>query len=108
LTLDEAAEVLRQIEATKIPSLSRDVLRYAVRYSRLRVDWLFADGDRRREIDAARSAAHTAFIDACNILARNMAQSGEDASWRVDLGQDRKSLGDFACLVHTLLGLRAR
>lgn len=59
-------------------------------------------------MDAGRTRAHNAFIDACNILSRQMARPGEDVAWRARLRSDRKILGDFACYLHCLLGLKAR
>jgi hypothetical protein len=37
-----------------------------------------------------------------------MKKAGEDDSWRIKLGTDRKRIGDFACLVHALIGIEAR
>ena len=59
-------------------------------------------------MDPERTRAHNALIDCCNILSRNMRTAGEDNSWRVALGDDRKAIGDFACLLHCLLGISAR
>jgi hypothetical protein len=79
-----------------------------VRYARIRTDWRLSDPETRRSMDATRTAAHNALIDACNILSRNMAQHGESIAWRKRLGDDRKVIGDFACHLHCLLGLEAR
>ena len=49
-----------------------------------------------------------ALIASCDILARNMAHRGENDLWRIQRGQDRKDIGDFACLLHAMLGLAAR
>ncbi len=37
-----------------------------------------------------------------------MAKAGEDVAWRTVLGEDRKNIGDFACYLHCILGLRSR
>jgi len=37
-----------------------------------------------------------------------MGKAGEDNSWRMKLGDDRKDLGDFACYLHCLLGILSR
>ena len=55
-----------------------------------------------------RRSAHNVFIDACNIMSRNMIKNGEDASWRKELGDDRKVIGDFACYISFVLGIKAR
>jgi hypothetical protein len=93
--------------ATVLLKLENDLLARAVRYARVRTDWQLADYDRRREIDDSRTAAHNALIDACNILSRAVSERGKDISWRAQLGQDRKSIGDFACYLPCLLGLLA-
>jgi hypothetical protein len=104
---DTAYGLYRQIEATKLARFKNELLTMAVRYARLRTDWQLADLQSRREIDRHRTAVHDALIDACNILSRNMTESGEDSSWRASLN-DRKEIGDFACYVHCFLGLAAR
>ena len=37
-----------------------------------------------------------------------MAKVGEDIEWRREVGDDRKTIGDFACLLHCVLGIQAR
>ena len=108
MDFDMAQKVYRQIETTKLVQLKEDLIRLAVRYARVRTDWLLADTEKRREMDKHRTSIHEAFIDACNILSRNMAKEGEDVSWKASLGDDRKGVGDFACYLHCILGLLAR
>jgi hypothetical protein len=104
---DTARRLYRQIEATKLVELKKELLTFAVRYARLRTDWQLADVDERKGMDSHRTATHDALIDACNVLSRNMAKAGEDASWRATMS-DRKEIGDFACYIHCLIGLAAR
>lgn len=106
--LDEIRKIYAQMRATQYQSLLDDLIKAAVSYARIRVDWQLADQEKRREMDDLRSRAHTAFIDACNILSRNMRNVGEDNSWRAQIGQDRQAIGDFACYLHCLLGIMAR
>lgn len=106
--MDETRTVYTAIIKSWLVDLREDLFATAVRYARLRTDWQLADPERRTEIDAALSIAHTAFIDSCDILSRNMALHGEDNSWRDRIGMDRRSIGDFACRLHCLLGLLAR
>jgi hypothetical protein len=73
-----------------------------------RTDWYLADQEQRAEMDRIRTSAHTAFIDTCNILGRQMAAAGESAEWRTALGADRREIGDFACYVVLFVGLSAR
>jgi len=104
----EACVIWKQICESKLTDLRQDLLELAIRYARMRVDYFLADAERQRFLGSDRSACHNAFICSCDILARNMNQHGEDASWRKRLGNDRKVIGDFACLLHALLGIAAR
>lgn len=96
------------LSASTHQTLYQSFLNKAVRYSRLRVDWYLASHEERIEMDEERTRAHNAFISACDILSRNMAEAGEDNSWRAEIGSDRKDIGDFACMIHAVLGIRAR
>jgi hypothetical protein len=100
--------VLSTIEASRDKALFLDVVARAVRYARLRTDCALGSSAERRDMDLIRTAAHDAFIDALNILSREMRAAGEDNSWRATLGNDRRILGDVACYLHLVLGLRAR
>jgi len=108
MTLDEAGRIHRALVVSRWDTLVDDLIAAAIRYARLRTDWMVADQDGRRAMDDERTRAHDAFIDCCAILARNMEKDGEDASWHRRIGNDRKTIGDFACLLHCLLGLQAR
>jgi hypothetical protein len=37
-----------------------------------------------------------------------MVKAGDDATWRKLIGDDRQEIGDWACHVHTYLGIQAR
>jgi len=105
---NSARQLLDAIQASKQHSLRDELIKTAVRYARLRCDWYLGDLEQRVQIDQNRTLAHNVFIDACNILARNMQQAGEDISWRRSLGTDRKLIGDFACYLHCLIGIDGR
>lgn len=96
------------IKSSKHQGLSDSLLKSAVRYARIRVDWLLSDNEQRADMEVERTSAHNAFISQCDILARNMANSDEDATWRKEIGTDRKDIGDFACLLHAVMGIIAR
>jgi hypothetical protein len=96
------------IEESKLTELRNSLYEYAVRYSRLRVDQLLVNAEQGKMLDEERTRKHNAFIDACNILSRNMIKNGEDAHWREELGNDRKMMGDFACYINYVLGIKAR
>ena len=103
-----AVQIWGQIKSTMLTDLKQDLIDGAVRYARIRVDWLLAPPENQQSIGHDRSACHNAFIVACDILSRNMAKQGEDATWRKTLGEDRKRIGDFACYLHCRLGISAR
>lgn len=108
MNADTAARAFEAVQGSSLDDLRDALLASAVRYAHLRVQWELAEPAQRREIDESRTRAHNVFIDDCNILARNQVKAGEDARWRNLLGEDRRDIGDFACHIHLLLGLRAR
>ena len=108
MTLSEATEIFETISNTKHKTLFNSLLKSAIRYSKYRVDWYFMSPKEQSMIDQDRTIAHNAFIDACNILSRNMKEAGEDNSWRQKLGSDRKDIGDFACILTTIIGIKSR
>jgi len=104
----EAREISTSIFGTSLSPLADDLLRRAIRYAHLRAEWFLADLDARKAMDATRTRAHDAFIDACNILSREMNKAGEDNGWRRALGYDRQVIGDFACYLHCFIAIEAR
>jgi len=108
MTLETAKGFFDQVNKTSLHSLKNDLINYAVEYSRIRVDWYITPDENKNEIENLRTAKHNAFIDSCNILSREMIKAGEDASWRQELGNNRKEIGDFACYIHCLLGISSR
>jgi len=108
MTLDEASQIYESIRASRWKDLADELARCAIRYAEIRVAWSLASSDDRMDMGDTRTRAHNAFIDACNILSRNMHAAGEDNSWRSTIGNDRKAIGDFACLLHCTLALQAR
>ena len=113
MTIEDARHILKQIDASTgqeelLLRLKRDMVLYGLRYAHIRADWQLASLEKRLEMDAPRRLAHNAFIDACNILSRNQAKAGFENGWRTHLGRDRRTIGDFACYLHCILGLEAR
>ena len=103
-----ASKAFDELRITQHASLRRDLIRAAVHYAHHRAEWYLAGPEERTDMNQARTAAHNAFIDACNILSRQMAKSGESTDWRGMLGTDRREIGDFACFVALFVGLAAR
>ena len=105
---DEAVNLWCLIRSSALTDLRQDLIDLAVRYARARVDYHLAEPEKQRWMGHDRSTLHNALISACDVLARNMVQHGEDRSWRDRLGNDRKIIGDFACYLHVIFGIAAR
>lgn len=88
--------------------LRLQVLRTAIRYCNIRTEWNFMTVQERLADDKHRTIAHNAFIDSVNALSRSMGKAGKDNEWRRLLTDDRKIIGDFACLLMAHLGILAR
>jgi hypothetical protein len=108
MKFEKYKSVFEKINSTKLKRLEVDLFETAIRYARIRTDWYFMTKEEKMTDDELRTRAHNTFIDACNILSREMIKANEDASWRIELGNDRKEIGDFACYVHCFLGLVSR
>jgi hypothetical protein len=108
MTHQSAEKLYALLSTTQQVELKRDLDSAAVAYAHWRAQWAMAAPDGRRDMDAARSASHNVLIDSCNVLARAMTQAGEDSSWRNQLGNDRKVIGDFGCYVAYALAVSAR
>jgi hypothetical protein len=109
MDIESVRRILDTVERSTVQEAIRlQWLEAATRYAELRVAWWTAAPDERRNLDASRTAAHDAFIDCCNILSRAMAAAGEPNGWRAEIGVERGEIGDFACVLHCVLGLKAR
>ncbi|MBN2570586.1 MAG: hypothetical protein JXA68_00540 [Ignavibacteriales bacterium] len=108
MTFELAKRLIDETNKTKLKVLQDELFKYAIEYSRIRVDWYMMEDAERKEIEDLRTAKHNALIDCCNILSREMIKVGEDASWREMLGNDRKEMGDFACYINLILGIKGR
>lgn len=75
-------------------------------YADLRANWKqIRKGQRDND---GRTRKHDNVIHTLNLLSGMMEQRGLDVSWRKQLGDQRKRIGDFACYVAMLYGLSAR
>jgi hypothetical protein len=108
MDMTSARAIFDHLNSTTLGGLRDQALKAAVRYAHMRADWYSMSLEQRKEADRTRTAAHDAFIDSLNILSRNMAKAGEDVQWRADLGSDRKTIGDLACYIACLMGLKSR
>jgi len=108
MEIKEAQEIFETFRNARHQKLVNALLISAVRYSRLRVDWYLSTLEQRNELEEERTRAHNDFISNCDILSRNMKETGEDNLWRTRIGADSKSIGDFACLLNAVMGINAR
>lgn len=108
LSHESAKQCYEKIKGSQLIALRRELVLKAIAYAQIRAQWQQYTLDQRRDMDQARSLAHNAFIDACNIMSRNMGKHAEDNSWRAILGDDRKAIGDLACYIHCYVGIEAR
>ena len=108
MEIEKARQAFEELGATRHVTLRHELIRAAITYARHRADWYLAEPEQRSDMNQVRTAAHNAFIDACNILSRQMVKEGEPTGWRVVLGTDRREIGDFACFVALFAGLAAR
>ena len=75
-------------------------------YADLRANWKqIRKGQRDND---GRTRKHDNVIHTLNLLSGMMEQRGLDVSWRKQLGDQRKRIGDFACYIAMLYGLSAR
>jgi len=105
---EHATKIAYEIGKSKLVEKRMEFFHKAAEYARIRVDWQLSTPGERLQLDEKRRALHDGFIEACNGLSRDMQAEGEDISWREDLGEDRKEIGDFACYINLILGLVAR
>lgn len=108
LIYNDANIIYNQLLKSSLKELVKSLLQAAVRYAGIRAEWEFKTAEERAEMNFERTAAHNRFIDACNILSRNQTKRGEDATWRQMIGTDRKDIGDFACYLHAIIGIKHR
>lgn len=108
LKYDTAINCYSLILESNLSPLRRELFQKALEYARIRAQGMVSSLEQRKDMNQRRTLAHNSFIEACNIMSRNMEKNDEDNSWRADLGDDRKVIGDFACYIHCFLGIEAR
>ena len=108
MELNQAMQIFEKLEGSKHTQQFNTLMERAIIYSRIRVDWYYAELNEQFELDYDRTVAHDEFISSCAVLSQKMKETGEDSKWRFAIGQDRKSIGDFACLLNAVIGIRAR
>ena len=108
MNMNTAEEIYAGINTTRLADLRLELIKSAVNYARMRTDWELAFSGERQAMNTDRTVCHNAFISSRDILSRNMKAAGEAIEWRRTMGDDRREIGDFACLLHCILGINAR
>lgn len=108
MNFETAHNIYQLILKTKQTDLREDLIKSAIRYAHICVQWSMLNRKERNVMEVERTRAHNAFIDNCNILSRNMGKNNEDNKWKIKLGEDRKTIGNFACFLHLIKSIEAR
>lgn len=107
MTTELAREIYETISRSSCKKPYLDVLKKSVAYAHHRAEWALADREMQGELDGPRTIAHNSLIDCIHILARTMAQAGEQTGWYNYLKDSRYEIGEFACWIHWYLSVRA-
>ena len=74
----------------------QDMLNKAIEYTSIRAKWSLMSTAEKIENDAHRTACHDSFINSLKIYVRYLKQLGINLLVNELIGQDRKTIGDFA------------
>ena len=115
LTMEDAlsiytrmANAIAKCEHEAKTELWDDFIVRSYKYTLERCKWEFMEYQERIDADPSRTRMHDTVIDSIEILASLAKKEGMDISWRDDLGNERKRLGDFACFVTYITGISNR
>lgn len=75
-------------------------------YADLRAHWKITPKSERD--NDQRTIMHDSVIESLDQLAEYMSSQNRKTTWRIELGFQRKRIGDFACYVSMIYGLFAR
>ena len=84
------------------------LMNQALVYVSYRVKWMGMNRQERIEVDEERTRNHNLFIAYKNELAKYMYKNKMSIAWEDRLGEDRKRIGDFACFLVLIWGIKAR
>ena len=115
ITIDECEVLMGEIKTnsnqkdSNFKELWNTVMIKAIDYSMIRAGWFTKFTQQERiETDNNRTIKHDSFITNLNMLSRYLVNEGYDISWRKQLGDERKRIGDFACYLAFLEAINAR
>lgn len=80
----------------------------ALRYTRYRVKDLILinKGEEINKNDV--EITFNNFLDVVDSLSKEMNKNNEDTQWRLELGDDKKMIADFACYISLILSFNTR
>ena len=102
------AESIRKCSLEDKMDFWDDCMKSAADYTKIRNDWEFMSRAEKMDADSGRTVRHDGFITSLNVLSRVAEKEGVDNSWRKELGDNRKRLGDFACYISYITGISNR
>ena len=115
MSFEESTDIYEKLMAEldfhdiDIKELWDELIENSLEYATIRSKWLtLPTSEERFEKDQARTMKHNLVIISFNVLSRYLEKIGKDTSWRSQLGEDRKRIGDFVCYIAYILGLNAR
>lgn len=104
----EVADCVKKCTADFKGEIWQEFLTCAAEYTAIRNKWEHMSMEERIAEDERRALKHDSFITKVNMLSRMAEQDGVDNSWRAELGDARKRIGDFACFVTYITGISNR
>ena len=103
----EGLQIFEELKETKQTLLFSKMIKCAVIYAHIRAEWYLATIQDNNDMDDERALAHDEFIYSYTMLYQKMEETGEDTAWKYAVGYDRRSIGDFACMIHAFIGIMA-
>jgi hypothetical protein len=85
-----------------------ELLKNIFKYMEYRCKWGIFSREERMEKDSIRTMNHDAVIDSFNQLSRFMKKKHPESSWREQLGEDRRRIGDFAMYIAYIYAINGR
>ncbi|MBE5925978.1 MAG: hypothetical protein E7270_03350 [Lachnospiraceae bacterium] len=114
LTFEKACELMQMIQEELdvrdeiAKDIYRELVETCIEYANTRSKWLLLSKEQKMDTDKSRTLKHDSAIVKFNMLARYFRKEGKKALWRDELGESRKTIGDFACYIALFYGLNAR
>ena len=83
-------------------------IKASVDYSNYRSRWLDMSLIEQNNIEHDRTISHNILIEAKDVLCEYMLDYSMNISWAIQLGDERKDIGDFGCYLSYVQAIKAR